>query len=174
MSTSWVFLVFGLGFRLTSLLSCPLCPQLTVFSASHFSSLLFRWRHQNEDISGSTLLHRQTRQNSAQKVQAVWGSPREHHCALVSTTRGEPLRRILYGSAKNYKQDRPNPRLEADDKHDGVFYLIINNVAKSDEATYYCACWDLIMSQSQKGPIRKSSYDHPLTAFILLQPQQTP
>lgn len=87
---------------------------------------------------------------------------------------GKPLRRILYGSAKSYKQDRPNPRLEADDKHDGIFYLIINNVAKLDEATYYCACWDLTMSQSQKGPERKPSYDHRLTAFILLRPQQTP
>lgn len=70
---------------------------------------------------------------------------------------GEPLRRILYDSAKSYKQDMPNPRLETDKKQNGVFYLIINNVVKSDEATYYCACWDLTMSQSHKGPIRKPS-----------------
>ncbi|ELW70406.1 T-cell receptor gamma chain V region V108A [Tupaia chinensis] len=62
---------------------------------------------------------------------------------------GEPLKRILYGSSKKYKKDQPNPRLEADEKDDGVFYLIINNVIQSDEATYYCACWDFTVSASQ-------------------------
>ncbi|XP_012659777.1 60S ribosomal protein L12-like [Otolemur garnettii] len=65
---------------------------------------------------------------------------------------GEPPRRILYGSAKNYKQDIPNSRMETDEKDNGVFYLIINNVVKSDEATYYCACWDLTVPQSQEEP----------------------
>lgn len=68
---------------------------------------------------------------------------------------GELLRRILYGSTKSYKLDAPNPRLETDVKEKGVFYLIINKVTKSDEGTYYCACWDLTMSQSHKGPVRK-------------------
>lgn len=70
---------------------------------------------------------------------------------------GEPLKRILYGSTNNYKQDKPNPRLETDKKDNGNFYLIINNVVKSDEATYYCAYWDLTMPQSHKGPVRKPS-----------------
>ncbi|XP_023377051.1 TCR gamma alternate reading frame protein [Pteropus vampyrus] len=56
---------------------------------------------------------------------------------------GEPLRRILYGSTNNYKQDKPNSRLETDMKDNGNFYLIINNVVKSDEATYYCAYWGI-------------------------------
>ncbi|XP_062970777.1 uncharacterized protein LOC134390937 [Cynocephalus volans] len=56
---------------------------------------------------------------------------------------GEPLKRIFYRSSKNYKNEKPNSRLETDKKDDGIFYLIINNVAQSDEATYYCACWDL-------------------------------
>lgn len=68
---------------------------------------------------------------------------------------GEPLKRIIYGSANNYKQDMPNSRLEAGDKDNGIFYLIINNVIKSDEGTYYCACWDPTVPQSQKGPVRK-------------------
>lgn len=55
---------------------------------------------------------------------------------------GEPLRRIFYGSVKTYKQDKSHSRLEIDEKDDGTFYLIINNVVTSDEATYYCACWD--------------------------------
>lgn len=67
---------------------------------------------------------------------------------------GEPLRRILYGSTKNSKDNKLNPRLEAYRK-DGTFNLIINNVVKSDEAIYYCACWDLTMSQSHKGAVRK-------------------
>ncbi|XP_036183348.1 TCR gamma alternate reading frame protein isoform X1 [Myotis myotis] len=54
---------------------------------------------------------------------------------------GEPLRRILYGSTKNSKDNKLNPRLEAYRKG-GTFNLIINNVVKSDEAIYYCACWD--------------------------------
>ncbi|EDL32701.1 mCG146470, partial [Mus musculus] len=52
---------------------------------------------------------------------------------------GEPLRRIFYGSVKTYKQDKSHSRLEIDEKDDGTFYLIINNVVTSDEATYYCA-----------------------------------
>ncbi|XP_052494364.1 uncharacterized protein LOC128046295 [Budorcas taxicolor] len=56
---------------------------------------------------------------------------------------GEPLKRILYGSANSYKLDKPNSRLEMDNRKNGIFYLIINNVVKSDEATYYCARWDL-------------------------------
>lgn len=70
--------------------------------------------------------------------------------------KGEPLRRILYGSTKNSKDNKLNPRLETYRK-DGTFNLIINNVVKSDEAIYYCACWDLTMSQSHKGPVRKPS-----------------
>lgn len=70
---------------------------------------------------------------------------------------GEPLTRILYGSTKSYKQDKPNSRLETDKKGNRIFYLIINNVVQSDEATYYCACWDLTMSHSHKGPVRKPS-----------------
>lgn len=69
---------------------------------------------------------------------------------------GEPLRRILYGSTKNSKDNKLNPRMEAYRKG-GTFNLIINNVIKSDEAIYYCACWDLTMSQSHKGPVRKPS-----------------
>lgn len=70
---------------------------------------------------------------------------------------GEPLKRILYGSANSYKLDKPNSRLEIDNKKNGIFYLIINNVVKSDEATYYCACWDLTVLQSQKEHGRKLS-----------------
>ena len=70
---------------------------------------------------------------------------------------GEPLKRILYGSADSYNLDEPNSSLETDKKEDGIIYLIINNVVKSDEATYYCACWDLTVSQSQKGLGRKPS-----------------
>ena len=64
---------------------------------------------------------------------------------------GEPLRRILYGSTKNNQDDQLNPRLETYRNDDGIFYLVINNVIKSDEATYYCACWDLTMLQSQRN-----------------------
>ncbi|OBS66053.1 hypothetical protein A6R68_05407 [Neotoma lepida] len=67
---------------------------------------------------------------------------------------GEPLKRIFYGSAKTYKQDKPNSRLETDEKNDGTFYLIINNVITADEATYYCACWDLTVSHHLKEPDR--------------------
>ena len=70
---------------------------------------------------------------------------------------GEPLKRILYGSANSYKLDKPNSRLEIDNKKNGIFYLIINNVVKSDEATYYSACWDLTVLQSQKEHGRKLS-----------------
>nr|XP_051709267.1 uncharacterized protein LOC108177226 [Oryctolagus cuniculus] len=70
---------------------------------------------------------------------------------------GEPLKRILYGFGKNYKQDMPNSRLEARDNDRGIFYLVINNVIESDEATYYCACWDPTVPQSQNGPVRKLS-----------------
>ncbi|KAF7478202.1 Hypothetical predicted protein [Marmota monax] len=66
---------------------------------------------------------------------------------------GEPLKRILYGSSKTNKQDKPNPRLETEEREDGIFYLIINNVVTSDEATYFCACWDPTMSQSHKGAV---------------------
>lgn len=70
---------------------------------------------------------------------------------------GEPLKRIFYGSAKTYKQDKPHSRLEIDEKDDGTFYLIINNVVTSDEATYYCACWDLTVPQHLEEPVRKPS-----------------
>ncbi|CAK6434647.1 unnamed protein product [Pipistrellus nathusii] len=70
--------------------------------------------------------------------------------------KGEPLRRILYGSTKNSKDNKLNPRMETYRK-DGTFNLIINNVVKSDEAIYYCACWDPTMSQSHQGPVRKPS-----------------
>ncbi|KAG8504288.1 LOW QUALITY PROTEIN: T-cell receptor gamma chain C region DFL12 [Galemys pyrenaicus] len=70
---------------------------------------------------------------------------------------GEPLTWILYGSGKNFKQDKPNSRLETVWKNGRVFYLIINNVIKSDEATYYCACWDPTVSQTWEGPVRKPS-----------------
>nr|KAF6469805.1 hypothetical protein HJG59_011163 [Molossus molossus] len=71
---------------------------------------------------------------------------------------GEPLRRIIYGSTKNNKDDKINPFLETYRKDDGTFYLIINNVIESYEATYYCACWDLTMSQSHKGPCVSSGW----------------
>lgn len=67
---------------------------------------------------------------------------------------GEPLKRILYSSTKNFIQDNFNPRLESETSN-GIFYLIINNVIESDEAIYYCACWDLTMSQSQKELVGK-------------------
>nr|KAF6469806.1 hypothetical protein HJG59_011163 [Molossus molossus] len=55
------------------------------------------WRHQNATISRSTLLYPKTRQNSSHKLQAVWGSPRECHCALVSTKRrGAPKTNHLW------------------------------------------------------------------------------
>lgn len=71
---------------------------------------------------------------------------------------GEFLERIFYGSAKAYKQDKPHSRFEIDEKDDGTVYLIINNVVKLDEATYYCACWDLTVSQRLEEPVRKPSY----------------
>lgn len=80
---------------------------------------------------------------------------------------GEPLKRILYGSADSYKLDEPNSSLDTDKKEGGIIYLIINNVVKSDEATYYCACWDLTVSQSQKGPGRKPSL------LLTLNPRHT-
>ena len=80
---------------------------------------------------------------------------------------GEPLKRILYGSANSYKLDKPNSRLEMDNKKNGIFYLVINDVVKSDEATYYCACWDLTVLQSQKERGRKLSL---LLTFICPYP----
>lgn len=53
---------------------------------------------------------------------------------------GEPLEWILYGSAKNHRQDHHNSHVEADEEDNDVFYLIINNVP-SDEPTYCCAFW---------------------------------
>lgn len=66
---------------------------------------------------------------------------------------GEPIKRIFYGSAKTQKQDKLNSRLETDEKSDGTFYLIINNVIRADEATYYCACWDLTVSYHLREPV---------------------
>ncbi|KAF6086345.1 hypothetical protein HJG60_008510 [Phyllostomus discolor] len=68
---------------------------------------------------------------------------------------GKPLTLILYGSTKNNKDDQLNSCLETYRKDDGIFYLIINNVMKSDEATYYCACLYLTRSQSKKEPVKK-------------------
>lgn len=85
---------------------------------------------------------------------------------------GESLKRIFYGSAKNYKQDKPNSRLEAYE-NDGTFYLIINNVITADEATYYCACWDLTVSHYLKEPVRKPSYPHSSAALTVPQPPRT-
>ncbi|KAK7826048.1 hypothetical protein U0070_009929, partial [Myodes glareolus] len=73
---------------------------------------------------------------------------------------GEPIKRIFYGSAKTQKQDKLNSRLETDEKSDGTFYLIINNVIRADEATYYCACWDLTVSHRLKEPLHSRSLNH--------------
>lgn len=86
---------------------------------------------------------------------------------------GEPLKRIFYGSAKAYKQDKPNSRLETDEKNDGTFYLIINNVITADEATYYCACWDLTVFHHLKEPVRKPSYHCSSAALTVPKPLRT-
>ncbi|KAL4669060.1 hypothetical protein H8959_007614 [Pygathrix nigripes] len=77
------------------------------------------WRHQNENISGSTLLHTQTRQNSAHKVQAVWGSSREDHCALTNT-KGNSCKGFSGGGqqfGKKIKLFGPGTKLIITDKH---------------------------------------------------------
>ena len=92
MPTTWIFLMsLAWVCRLTSILS-PFLSIVSVSSGSLFKCpwlppLLFRWIHQNENFSASTLLYPKTRQNSTHKMQAVRGSPGECHCALVSRER---------------------------------------------------------------------------------------
>lgn len=89
MPTLWIFLVsVAWVCRLTlhlSYLFIVFISRVHFFKCFEFSPLLFRWRHQNENISRSTLLYPKTKQNCAHKLQAVWGSPWERHCALVPT-----------------------------------------------------------------------------------------
>lgn len=86
---------------------------------------------------------------------------------------GEPIKRIFYGSAKTQKQDKLNSRLETDEKSDGTFYLIINNVIRADEATYYCACWDLTVSHRLREPVRKPSSPCSSAALMVAKPPRT-
>lgn len=153
LSLAWVY-------KLTFLFSCHVIifvSRVNLTWASEFSHLLFRWRQQNENISVSTLPYPDTRQNSAHKLQAVWGSPWECHRALVSTKRrGSSETNPLWFNQELQARHTQSP-LGGRHKREGSFYLIIDKVIKSDEGTYYCACWDLTMSQRHKGPVRKPS-----------------
>ena len=164
MSLAWVcrwlytFLVF----------SVCLCPLSTCSSTSGLTPLLFKWRYQNENLLGSTLLYVNTRQIlhiyfklsgvSLRKVIVHWYQPKE----------GEPLKWILYGSTKITCVTSAIPAWIQIRKS-----MMIDNVLKSDETTCYCACWYLTMSQSQKAPIRKPSLWLTLDSFLTWQPQQT-
>lgn len=58
---------------------------------------------------------------SAHKLQAVRGSPENAgQYSWYQEKEGEPLKRILYGSANSYKLDKPNSPLGMDNKKNGI------------------------------------------------------